>query len=175
MKNNVVAFVEIKTLHRMVICRSVDLRLTTSHRGKFYENDSTPPQHSFYIAIINCKKNFVQQTHIMATLTAANKANHSALLPAILAAVYTNNKDPNVKLNLNYLDDEKLPNSKYDISLQILEGELNGNDQIVTYFAKQESLGERSRSQVSNLACEDARANNLGQRMAGSTSKIYGD
>lgn len=86
----------------------------------------------------------------MATLTAATKANQSTLLPAILVATYTNNKDPNVKLNFNYLDAEKLPNSKYDINLKTLEGELDGGDQIVAHFAAQESLSGQSKSQVSD-------------------------
>ena len=45
----------------------------------------------------------------MATLSVATKANQAVTLPAVLGVAYANELDPNARINLNFVDSDKLP------------------------------------------------------------------
>jgi glutamyl-tRNA synthetase len=77
----------------------------------------------------------------MATLEIATKANQASTLPALLIAAHANEKNPNAKINLHFVDSDKLPASSSGIQLKLADGTgIDGVEHIITHLQAYDTL-----------------------------------
>lgn len=86
----------------------------------------------------------------MTTLSVASKGAQGITLPALLVVAYANERDsnPNTKVDLHFVDSDKLSDSSAIITLKTSETEISAAEQIVAHFAEQTTTDEKSKALV---------------------------